>query len=458
MTTPDFTPLEEQVLAAMERLHVPGVAVGILHGRAEYHAGFGVTNVDHPLPIDADTLFQIGSTTKTVTGTAVMRLVEQGKLDLDVPVRTYLPELRLADEQVATNVTLRHLLTHTGGWLGDHFDDTGNGDDALARIVGDMAELPQLTPLGAVWSYNNAGFYLAGRVLEVVTGRRYEDVARQWVLEPLGMEMSFFFPGDVITHRVAAGHTAVYDDDKEPEVAQPWPVARNAAPVGGIISTVADQLRYARFHLGDGAAPDGTPLLSPYSMALMKSPLVPAANDEFMGLSWFVHDVDGKRLVRHGGATMGQLSGFLMAPAERFAITVLTNSARGGELHRDLIRWALEHYLGIHQEDPQPLSLPDAELKPFAGRYDAALGTYELKIEDGGFRVQVTPKGGFPTKETPPPPPPPPVRGALCGQDRLLLLEEPFKHIMGEFLRDPEGAITWLRIGGRIMRKERGRR
>jgi CubicO group peptidase (beta-lactamase class C family) len=454
MTTSDFTPLEEQVLAAMERLHVPGVAVGILHGRAEYRAGFGVTNVDHPLPVDADTLFQIGSTTKTVTGTAVMRLVEQGKLDLDVPVRTYLPELRLAEERVAANVTLRHLLTHTGGWLGDYFDDTGNGDDALARIVGDMAELPQLTPLGTIWSYNNAGFYLAGRILEVVTGRRYEDVAREWVLEPLGMEMSFFFPGDVITHRVAAGHTAVYEKDKGPAIARPWPVARNAAPVGGIISTAADQLRYARFHLGDGAAPDGTPLLSPYSMALMKSPLAPAANDEFMGLSWFVHDVDGKRLVRHGGATMGQLSGFLMAPGERFAITVLTNSARGGELHRDLIRWALEHYLGIRQEDPQPLSLPDAELESFAGRYDAALGAYELTVEEGGFRVHFTPKGGFPTKETPPPPAPPAVRGALCGQDRLLLLEEPFKHITGEFLRAPDGAITWLRIGGRIMRRD----
>jgi CubicO group peptidase (beta-lactamase class C family) len=454
MTTPDFKPLEEQVMAAMERLHVPGVAVGISHGRAEYSAGFGVTNVDHPLPVDADTLFQIGSTTKTVTATAVMRLVEQGKLALDVPVRTYLPDLRLADENVAAKVSLRHLLTHSGGWLGDYFDDTGNGGDALARIVGDMAELPQLTPLGTIWSYNNAGFYLAGRILEVVTGKSYEEVAREWVLEPLDMQMSFFFPGDVITHRVVAGHRAVYDDDKEPEVARPWPVARNAAPVGGIISTVPDQLRYARFHLGDGAAPDGTPLLSPNSMTLMKSPLVPAANSEFMGLSWFIQDVGGKRLVRHGGATMGQLSGFLMVPAERFAITVLTNSARGGELHRDLIRWALEHYLGIHEEDPQPLSLPDDELEPYAGRYDAALGTYQLRVEEGGFRAHFTPKGGFPTKETPPAPAPPPVRGALCGQDRLLLLEEPFKHVTGEFLRAPDGTIAWLRIGGRIMRRD----
>ena len=103
-------PLSEKILEAMERLYVPGVAVGVLHEGVEHVAGFGVTNVYHPLPVDADTLFQIGSTTKTVTGTAVMLLVEMGKLDLDAPVRTYLPDLRLSSADVAAAVTMRHLL------------------------------------------------------------------------------------------------------------------------------------------------------------------------------------------------------------------------------------------------------------------------------------------------------------------------------------------------------------
>src|SRR6266545_2698458 len=102
---------------------VPGVALGVWHEGDEHAAGVGVTSVENPLEIDADTLFQVGSITKTVTASVAMRLVEQGELDLDAPARTYLPRFRLADEDVATRVTMRHLLTHTGGWVGDYFDD-----------------------------------------------------------------------------------------------------------------------------------------------------------------------------------------------------------------------------------------------------------------------------------------------------------------------------------------------
>src|SRR2546428_9358229 len=100
---------------------VPGVAVGLIADGQETVAGFGVTNVDHPLAVDGDTLFQIGSITKTVTATAIMRLVEAGRLSLDAPVRTYLPELRLRDEGLAAPRTLRHLPTHHGGWVRGRF-------------------------------------------------------------------------------------------------------------------------------------------------------------------------------------------------------------------------------------------------------------------------------------------------------------------------------------------------
>jgi CubicO group peptidase (beta-lactamase class C family) len=453
---PRFRELCRELVATMQRLGVPGAAVGVIDGDAEHIAGFGVTNVDHPLPVDGDTLFQIGSTTKTVTGTTAMRLVEQGRLDLYAPVRTYLPELRLSDADVAAQVTLRHLFSHTAGWVGDYFDDAGNGDDALANIVARMADLPQIAPLGQIWSYNNAAFYLAGRVIEAVTGQTYEAAAQELVLGPLGMHMSYFFAADAITHRVAVGHQNTFEaDGNKPKVAQPWALARAANPVGGIISTVRDQLRYARFHIGDGTAADGTRLLTPESLTLMQTPFASAANGEFSGVSWFISDTDGIRLVRHGGATNGQLSAFVMAPAQRFAITVLTNSSRGGELYRDITRRALRTYLGIEERTPEPVTLSEERLAAYVGRYSAPLNDAELALRDGALILQILPNGGFPLKGSPAGPTPPPVRLEFCAADQVIALDTPFKDTRAEFLRDANGEVAWFRFGSRAMARAR---
>ena len=127
-----FRELDERIEAAMARYHVPGVAVGVFWQGHEHLKGFGVTNVDHPLPVDAETVFRIGSTTKTFTATAMMRLAEQGKVDLAAPARRYLPDLKLADE-TAASVTIRQLLNHSAGWMGDDYGDFGRGEDAIAR-------------------------------------------------------------------------------------------------------------------------------------------------------------------------------------------------------------------------------------------------------------------------------------------------------------------------------------
>src|SRR5215213_12039189 len=148
-----FRELDAKIKAGMARYHIPGVAIGVLYQGEEYVRGYGVTNVDEPEPIDGDTLFRIASTTKTFTGTTVMRLVEQGLLDLNAPVRTYLPDFRVADEIASERVTLRQCLNHSAGWLGDDFETFGRGADALTRYVANMASLPQLTPLGQVFAY-----------------------------------------------------------------------------------------------------------------------------------------------------------------------------------------------------------------------------------------------------------------------------------------------------------------
>lgn len=453
MNDPRFAELCRFIEREMAHLHVPGVALGIVDGPETSTAGFGVTNVENPLPVNDVTLFQIGSITKTVTATAALRLVEQGRLDLDAPVRSYLPGLRLADEDVAARVTMRHLFSHTGGWVGDYFADFGNGDDALARMVAKMADLPQVAPLGRYYSYNNAGFYLAGRVLEVIAGQPYEALAKDLVLDPLGMRMSFFSAADCITYRVAAGHAAVYSETGTPTVARPWWLARTAAPAGGIVSTVQDLLAYARFCFGDGSAASGERLLSPASLAFMQQPYVPAANGESVGVSWFIRDLAGVRLIRHGGGTKGQVSTFLVAPERQFAISVLTNSERGDELIQRVTRQVLHSYLDVDEQDPEPIEASPADLHEYEGSYESPRVRLILSVRGNRLVLEEISQGGFPTPESPPGPAVPPVTAALSAKDWLIVLDEPSKGVRGEFIRE-DGEIRWLRIGGRMRRKQ----
>lgn len=429
----------------MRELEVPGVAVGVLEDGVERVVGFGVTSAAHPLPVHEHTLFQIGSITKTVTATAMMRLVERGEVELDAPVRTYLPGLRLADEEVARRVTVRHLFLHTGGWVGDVFEDTGDGDDALAIYVDHLERHPQVTPLGEVWSYNNSAFGIAGRVLEVVTGTTFERAAHDLVLGPLGMDRSHFFPKHVMLERFAVGHV-VRDDG--PEIQRPWSIPRSANAAGGLASTVSDLLRYARFHLGDGRTDDGTRLLSEASLRAMQTPMADGSLGTGMGLAWHLRDVDGCAVVGHGGSTLGQIASLWMVPERGFAFVALTNADRGTSLLARLERWVQENLLGLAPQQPELLPMRDEELAPYAGRYVVA-GTgdaFAVSVADGALRFEHEP-GDFSGFSHTRPEPRPPFRAGFFEPDRLLVLEGPAEGERMEFLRGADGAVVWLRAG-----------
>ena len=445
-----FSKLTNWIQPNMERFAIPGVALGVLSGDQEFTAVYGVTSLENPLSITLETLFQVGSITKTFTGTAVMRLVEKRKLHLDKPVRYYIPELKLADEAVAQRVTLRHLLTHTAGWAGDYFNDFGPGDEALSKIVARLADLPQLTPLGEVWSYNNAGFYLAGRLIEVVTGLTYENALQEIILTPLGMEHTFFFADDVISHRFAVGHA---QEDGKAYVARPWAVGRAINPIGGMITNLLDLFRYARFQMGDGITQNGVRLLRPETIAEMHAPLVHASGIRSFGLSWGVIDIDGYRLISHGGGTKGQVSFLGISPAQRFALVVLTNGEAGDTITSNVWKDALKLFLNLKIPKAQPVHVSPEKLVEYVGQYDSLAEILELKVDESSLVLHTYNQGGFPTPNTPPMPDPQPVKVALCENDSLVVLDEPMQGDQGEFLRGKTGEIEWLRLGGRVHRK-----
>src|SRR5438067_1868851 len=186
--------LQKHLTELAEVLAVPGVAVGMLLDGAEELAFHGVTSLENPLPVDEHTLFQFGSTGKTYTATAIMALVGQGRVALDEKVRTYLPDFKLKDEDVAREVTVLHLLNHTAGWSGDVLTNTGDGDDALQKYVDLLADVDQVSPLGTAVSYNNASLSVAGSIIAHLTGKTYEQGMRELVLDPLDMDETLFFP------------------------------------------------------------------------------------------------------------------------------------------------------------------------------------------------------------------------------------------------------------------------
>ena len=313
-----------------------------------------------------------------------MRLAEAGRVSLDAPVRTYVPELRLRDESVARAVAVLELLNHTAGWNGDFFEDQGDGDDALARYVRRMRTLQQVfAPGSGTASHNSASLALAGRLIEKVTKRTYESAMKELVFDAVGLENCLFFPNDVMTRRFAVSHLNREDGGaRSLEVQRPWRMIRAANPMGGISATLPDTLAWARFHLGDGTGKDGRRVLSRALLDLMKQPTarLPVALGDSVGISWLIRRVGGVTLVGHGGTTPGQLSAFQMVPERQFAVAVNTNSTSGGLLHREILRWVLREYLGVEEPEAVPLELPAARLLEYAGEYRSDTSIYTITV------------------------------------------------------------------------------
>lgn len=450
--------LRAVVEAARKKHRVPGTAVGLLMDGRETTITSGVTSIDNPLEVNDHTLFMIGSTSKTFAATAVMALVEQGKVSLDDHVTKHLKDFRLSSKAATAALKVRHLLTHTGGWDGDVEGPGGWGDENLAKYVNSLRKQPQETPVGTVWSYNNTGFAVAGRIVEVITGRTYERAVRELVLEPAGLEETFFAPTDVLSRRFAVGHVST---PKGPVVAHAWGIDRAGAPAGGVVSTVRDQLAYARMHMGDRRGAGGKRVLKARTLRLMQSPQFPAGCfADHVGISWMIRDVNGVRTVAHGGNISNlQLSTFLMVPERGFALTVLTNSGTGAALGGAVESWVLEKYLGLKEQKPNLVDLPLDDLRAYAGRYESKLLRSDIELK--GKRLSMT--TGFNVKPEDFPEEdrellrallatkPKPVPLGLTASDRLVTLG-PGGGSRGELLRDaPGGDVKWLRWGGRLL-------
>ena len=437
---------ETFVAETAERLGVTGAAVGVWADGREDFGCHGVTSVENPLPVDQDSLFLLGSVTKTVTATAVMRLVADGKVALDAPVRRYVPELVLADERAADEITVLNLLNHTSGLDWGLIGDFGEGDDALAGYVARLPELPLIAPPGARASYSQAGFNLAGRVVEKVTGLTYERAVASLVLSPAGLSHSFFDRDDIMTRRFAVGHNRGADGTLA--IGRLWRRSRGDNPGGGIASSAADVLRWARFHLASGgSAGELLRRMREPTVALRGSSLGDA-----IGIGWFLRDIDGVRAAGHGGSANGQFAELLLVPERDFAVVALCNEGPDGiPFNQEVVRWALRNYLGITDRDPEPLPFDEARAREVAGSYENEVMTFTIGIAGAGLTMEVRIKPEIrAAADKEPPPDPAPFDVGLLPRDEYIVTDGEYAGQRGFFSRDESGAVTGVDLAGRL--------
>ena len=439
--------------AKMKEFHVPGVAIGVLDNGAITTRGLGITNVNDPRPITPQTVFPIASISKTFAATMVMRLVEQGKLDLQARVRNYLPDFKVRDESVAREVTVWNLLTHTAGWEGQ-VSGPERGEDTLRNFTSAvMPDLMQIAPPAAAWSYNNAGFSVSGRVIEAVTGKSINRSIEELVFQPLGLKCAGTTAGDFIVHRFAAGHSS---RGNEPAATiRPFSPSTSVT-AGGVGLCIDDLLSYAQFHLGNGISQSGERILSKASLELMRTTqLHKQGTDDDIGIAWHLRNVGNLRVAAHGGTLSGHILLLELVPEKNFAIGILTNSSNGWRLIQDVEREALKLYHGAafpknyaiaHRglvetlPNVEPLATqPDPA--PYVGRYLRPMNAVDVRIEGGRLIVQEVPNNGNARAVMP---------IAFFGPDRAVITDGNDKGQGIEFVRDAAGAVRWVRVVGRV--------
>ena len=447
---PRFEALARLTEAKLKEHGVPGVALGIVADGRTTIRGLGITNVEDPLPVTEHTVFPIASISKTFAATAMMRLVEQGKIDLRAPVRSYIPEFRVRDEAVSRDVTPWHLLTHLGGWEGQ-VSGPHRRTETLKNFIGTITDLMQIAPPGQAWSYNNAGFSIAGRVIETVTGTSINRAIRDLVFQPLGLEHAGTTAGDFIVQRFAAGHTT---RDGKTTLQRPFSPSASVT-AGGVGLCMTDLLAYARFHLGDGTAATGERMLRHESLEQMRAlQQRKQGTDDEIGLAWHIRRVGPVRTFGHGGTLGGHILLLEIVPERNFAIAILTNSNTGWRLIQDVEREALKSYLGAAYAANQAIAhrglvetIPGAEPlarqpdpAPYLGTYARPSNSYVVRADGGKLVVEDRPNAGGPSREFP---------VAFYGPDRLIVTDGPDRGQSIEFIRDASGRVQWIRVVGR---------
>jgi CubicO group peptidase (beta-lactamase class C family) len=342
------------VTAVIQKYEVPGLALSVVRDdQVVYARGFGVERLGASEPITSRHLFHFASVSKPFVATAVMQLVEEGRMELDAPVADYLPYFQLADPR-AGEITIRQMLDHTSGipdvddyeWARPQTDE-----GAAERYARELRTERLIGPPGGQWQYSNRAFDTLADVIARVSGQLFEDYMTERILDPLGMvESTFFYPESNPELRVSGHLPGV-----PPRVSGVYPYNRRHAPSSTLNSSADEMSRWVRANLRKGEL-EGARILDSASYEELWARSVQVREDVYVGLSWFVRDHGGATMISHGGGDTGFRSYIVLLPEIDAGFAVASNYS-GTPM--DLLRDGLSDLLLGNSPEPvlRPISL-----------------------------------------------------------------------------------------------------
>jgi CubicO group peptidase (beta-lactamase class C family) len=448
--------IDRLVAESMKRHGVPGVGLAVvMNGKVVYTKGYGVRDTKTNAAVNADTLFAIGSVSKSFTSLGAMQLVDAGKLSLSTKVNAVLPNLKFSDASKGAQLNLENILSHSSGM--DRADDLWYFDKTVKTredMLGTVAKIPFNEPIGTTWQYCNQNFVIAGAMLEKTTGKTWEDYTLQNIFAPLGMKRSVFETADAVKDGNYAQGFQLGLNGADPMPAFDRMVI--AGPAGSIISSASEMAQYAALQLSNGVW-NGKQLISKSSLEVMHSNhvvipdsllTVPGMAFPNYGLGWFNEEYRGINMVEHGGNIDGFSAEVQLVPSRGLGVVILTNLNGANEFLNEVRLGVTERTLGmtpLSQFKPNALTKqleaaktfkPDlAALKSLEGKYALITGdSAVISLKDGQLSIT---QGGqtFPM---------------VAASKTEFIVNVLGSLVSLEFQTDPNG-LVWVSQGGQVV-------
>jgi CubicO group peptidase (beta-lactamase class C family) len=408
--------IREEIRSIQAEWGIPGMAVGIIRdGEVVFAEGFGSRDLEGSDPVDSSTLFRIGSCSKALTALSIGVAYQRGELAVDKPVRDTIPDFELPDESATGRATVGDLLTHQSG-LGRYSLLSHGSDFTRAEICDRVRHLPSAAGFRERFVYSNLNYALAAHVLEVSTGRQWEEYVEQEIFSPLGMDKTCFTMEEMIaTGNFARPNQKPLRDLQAPAYELRMEKWSAFNPAGGVISNLDELLNWLQLCLGGGQPLLETPVWEAWLTPYIGRRYSESGNfrTSAYGFGWNIYDYRGHHLVYHSGIVSGYCANVSFMPHEGIGIVVLTN-LKHHSAHDVLPRVIYDRLLGLEPYDHQdeymqiwknmegqfktrdeglwadriPDTNPSLDQAKYVGRYENPVyGTIEIIRDDGMVAV-----------------------------------------------------------------------